>query len=136
MPPRRGNVRGRGTRKGVFRMQSEGTSPLPPLEPREGVLVADGYGVRVFVRHRHLVVEDGFVGHRRSATFSRATSGIRRLVLLGSAGFVSLEALRWLADVGAAFVHLDQGGRILATSGTQGLDHPALRRAQALAASS
>jgi CRISPR-associated endonuclease Cas1 len=117
-------------------MQAQATCPLPPLVPREGVLVVDGYGVRVFVRHRHLVVEDGFGSDRRSATFTRATSGIRRLVLLGSAGFVSLEAVRWLADVGSAFVHLDRSGQILAISGTPGLDHPALRRAQALAASS
>jgi CRISPR-associated endonuclease Cas1 len=114
-------------------MQSQATSPLPPLEPRDGVLVVDGYGVKVSVNRGHLVVEDGFADLRRSGRFSRSTSGLRRVVLLGHAGFVTLEAIRWLADVGAAYLHIDRSGRVLATSAVLGVDHPALRRAQAKA---
>lgn len=113
-------------------MQSQATS-LPPLEPHDGVLVVDGYGVKVYVSRGHLVVEDGFADLRRSERFSRSTSGLRRLVLLGHAGFVTLEAIRWLADVDAAYLHVDRSGRVLATSGVLGIDHPALRRAQAKA---
>jgi len=112
-------------------MQPQTTSPLPPLEPRNGVLVVDGYGVRIRVNRAHLVVEDGFADLRRSARFSRATSGLRRLVVLGHTGFVTLEATRWLADVGADYMHLERTGRVLATSAALGIDHPALRRAQA-----
>jgi CRISPR-associated endonuclease Cas1 len=97
------------------------------------VLVVDGYGVKVYVNRGHLVVEDGFADLRRSGKFSRSSSGLRRVVLLGHAGFVTLEAIRWLADVGAAYLHIDRSGRVLATSGALGVDHPALRRAQAKA---
>jgi CRISPR-associated endonuclease Cas1 len=56
-------------------------------------------------------------------------------VVLGHAGTVSLEALRWLGDVGVAFVALEPDGRVLAASGSAGIDDARLRRAQALAAS-
>ena len=63
----------------------------------------------------------------------RATAGIRRLVVIGHTGVVTLDALRWLADIGAAFVHIDADGRVIAATGPAGLDHPALRWAQARA---
>ncbi len=114
-------------------MQAQSTSLLPPLEVRAGVLVVDGYGIKLYVRGGRLIAEDGFADLRRSARFARATSGLRRVVVLGQAGFVTLEAIRWLADVGAAYMHVDRNGRVLATSGSPGVDHPALRRAQAKA---
>ncbi|MGH8945024.1 MAG: CRISPR-associated endonuclease Cas1, partial [Acidimicrobiia bacterium] len=102
-----------------------------PSDPT--VCVADGFGIRLFVRHRHLVVSDGVGRHRRERRYARATSRLSRVVVLGRHGYVSLEALRWLADVGAAFVHLDPDGTVLATSVPAGTRNPHLRRAQALA---
>jgi CRISPR-associated endonuclease Cas1 len=99
-----------------------------------GVCVADGYGIRIFVNRRHLVVQDGIGRHRRERRYTRAAHGLRRLVVLGHTGYVTLEAHRWFADVGVAYVHLDADGMVLATSNSLGVDHPALRRAQALAA--
>src|SRR5262249_15349513 len=96
----------------------------------------DGYGIRLFVNRRHLVVQDGIGRHRRERRFARATHGLRRLVVLGHTGYVTLEAHRWMADVGIAYVHLDADGSVLTTSNSLGVDHPALRRAQALAAGS
>lgn len=107
-----------------------------PLEVRGGVLVADGYGIRVHVSRGRLVVEDGVGPWSRRTELHRATGGLRRLVVLGEAGFVTLEAVRWLAGVGASLVHLDREGSVLACSGNLGADLPALRRAQALAAGS
>jgi CRISPR-associated endonuclease Cas1 len=49
---------------------------------------------------------------------------------------VSLAALRWLADQGAAFVMLERDGSILATTGPVRSSDAKLRRAQALAHSS
>ena len=72
---------------------------------------------------------------RRTRRFHRATHGLRRLVLLGHTGYITLEAIRWLTDTGIALIHIDQDGRVLATTGSLGSDQPALRRAQALAAS-
>jgi CRISPR-associated endonuclease Cas1 len=100
---------------------------------RSGVCVVDGYGIRLRVHRGRLVISDGIGPLRRESQFARATVGIRRLVLLGHSGFMTLDALRWLADVGIGFIHLDPDGRILATSSSFGLDDPRLRRAQALA---
>ena len=51
----------------------------------------------------------------------------------GSDGFVTFEALRWLADQGAAFVMLDRRGKVLVVTGPVSPSDARLRRAQALA---
>ena len=48
---------------------------------------------------------------------------------------MTLEALRWLHDIGAAFVQIGADGEAIVASGPSGLDDARLRRAQALAAS-
>ncbi len=112
------------------------TTPAPIPVTRDGVCVVDGYGIELKVERGHLVVADGIGPHRRRSRFSRATSGIKRLVVLGRTGYWSLEAIRWLADVGVGFVQLDPDGRLLVGSAGLGLDDPRLRRAQALSWSS
>ncbi len=99
-----------------------------------GVFVADGYGLRVAVDKRHLIVSDGMGRQRRETRFARVGHGLRRLVIFGHSGTISLEALRWLDRVGVSFVHLDKDGRLLAASTQPGLDDARLRRAQAVAA--
>lgn len=98
------------------------------------VAVVDGYGIRVTVRHGRLLVSDGIGCDRRERTFSRVGSGLSRLVLIGHAGYVTLEALRWLNDVGAALIQLDRNGELVTTSARVGLDDPRLRRLQHRAA--
>jgi len=63
----------------------------------------------------------GFLGH-----------GLRRLVVIGSDGNISLAALRWLADQKAAFVMLGRDGSVLAITGPVRSSDARLRRAQAL----
>jgi hypothetical protein len=99
----------------------------------DGFCVVDGYGIELRVERRHLVVSDGVGRVRRSSRFARATSGLRRVVLVGAAGYATLEAFRWLEDVGARFIDLGSDGQILMTSRSFGLDDARLRRAQALA---
>ena len=70
---------------------------------------------------------------RRRGRFALACAGIKRLVVLGHSGIISLEALRWLSDIGAAFVKIDSHGNLIAASAPSGLDDARLRRAQALA---
>jgi CRISPR-associated endonuclease Cas1 len=53
--------------------------------------------------------------------------------MIGSDGFITLEALRWLADQNAAFVMLERDGHVLATTGPVRPSDARLRRAQALA---
>lgn len=113
-------------------------SPRSDSNPvtKNGVLALDGYGVRVTVERGHLAFEDGFGRQRRAGRLSRATSGLKRLVILGHSGSVSLDALRWVHDMGAAFVQLDTDGIVIAATAPPRLNDARLRRAQALAASS
>jgi len=92
-----------------------------------------GYGITVRVERGHLIVHDGIGTARRYARFARVGHGLRRLVVIGSDGMVSLAALRWLADRKAAFVMLDRDGTVLVATGPVGPRDARLRRAQALA---
>jgi CRISPR-associated endonuclease Cas1 len=103
------------------------------LKPRFGVMTLAGYGIRVAVDKGHLAVEDGIGLTRRTARFSRVKHGLERLVVIGSDGFVSLGALRWLADQDASFVMLDRLGKVLLTTGPVRPSDSRLRRAQAMA---
>jgi CRISPR-associated endonuclease Cas1 len=103
------------------------------LRRRGQVCIVHGWGVRVTVHRGRLAVSDGVGRQRKERCYSRAEHGLARLVVIGSAGSVSLEALRWLADVGIGFLHLDRDGRLLTHSADLGVDDPRLRRAQAFA---
>jgi CRISPR-associated endonuclease Cas1 len=103
------------------------------LAPPRGVLVLTGYGLDVRVWRGRLRIADGIGRNRREAIVHAATGRLRRLVILGHTGSISLEAIRWLADVGAAFIQVDVDGRVLAAFGPLGTDRPGLRRAQARA---
>jgi CRISP-associated protein Cas1 len=102
----------------------------------DGIHVASGYGLKIYVERGHLVVHDGVGRQRRTVRLSRATSGLERLVVIGHTGFVSLEALRWIRDIGASFVQVGSDGEVIAISSAERLHNTKLRRAQALAADS
>lgn len=111
-----------------------GTSSLPSIPVRNGTVVLTGYGVRVAVEHSQLEVSDGIGAQRRHGIFHRATSGLKRLVILGHTGSITFEALHWLHDIGAAVVQIDADGQVIVCSSPLGNDNAHLRRAQALAA--
>ena len=106
------------------------------LTPHHGVVTLFGYGIQVRVERGHLLIEDGIGPERYRARFPRVGHGLKRLVVIGSDGMVSLAALRWLADQDAAFVMLERDGSVLATIGPVRSSDAKLRRAQALAHSS
>ncbi len=106
------------------------------LTPRHGTLTLNGYGITVCVDRGHLTLKDGIGKDRREARFPRVGHGLRRLIVIGSDGIVSLAALRWLADQDAAFVMLDRDGSVLATTGPVRPSDARLRRTQALATQS
>src|SRR5690349_13715173 len=126
-------------------MAATTTVPQPPeycksavnferLSVQHGVVTLFGYGIKVRVDRGHLILEDGVGPTRREARLPRVGHGLRRLVVIGADGFVSLAALRWLADQDAAFVMLERDGHVLASTGpAPGLDDARMRRAQALA---
>ncbi len=103
------------------------------LKPNQGVITLSGYGIGVRVDRGHLVLEDGIGADRARCRLPRVDHGLKRLVVLGSDGTVSLAALRWLADQNASFVMLERDGSVLATTGPIRSSDAKLRRAQALA---
>ena len=106
--------------------------PVSPIG-KQGVLTVWGYGIRVQVNGGHLILHDGIADERRTIRLPRVNHGLKRLVMIGSDGFITLEALRWISDVGAAFVMLDRRGKVLAITGPVSSSDAKLRRAQALA---
>ncbi len=116
---------------------SASTISVEEIDPgRHGVVTLSGYGISVRVDRGHLLVEDGIAGNRQQARFPRVGHGIKRLVIIGSDGMVSLAALRWLADQKAAFVMLERDGTVLVTTGPVRPSDVRLRRAQSLSGQS
>jgi CRISPR-associated endonuclease Cas1 len=112
---------------------SQGGNFPKVITPRNGVVTLFGYGIRAQVERGHLILEDGIGPDRRRGKLPRIGHGLRRLVVIGADGMVSLAALRWLADQKASFAMLDRGGSVLATTGPVSPSDARLRRAQSLA---
>jgi CRISPR-associated protein Cas1 len=98
----------------------------------EGVAVLDGWGARMVVERGHLELHDGVGQDRRVRRYAKVDPPRRVVVGIGTAGTVSLEALRWCAATGTPVVVLSNDGAILA-SGPPGREDARLLRAQALA---
>jgi len=47
----------------------------------------------------HLVVEDGIGGDRRKGRLSRLDRDLKRVVIIGHAGTITLDAVRWLVVI-------------------------------------
>lgn len=106
---------------------------ISELKPASGVITLSGYGISARLDRGHLVLEDGIGADRVQYRMPRVNHGLRRLVVIGSDGVVSLAALRWLADQKASFIMLNRDGSVLLTTGPARSSEPKLRRAQALA---
>jgi len=87
------------------------------MEPRQGVITLSGYGIVIRVNRGHLTLEDGIGADRSSCRLPRVGHGLKRLIVIGTDGEVSLAALRWLADQNASFVMLERDGSVTATTG-------------------
>jgi CRISPR-associated endonuclease Cas1 len=112
---------------------SQRNEPRKSPISKTGVLTIHGFGVRVRIQSGHLEIEDGIGPERRKIRLARVGHGLRRLVMIGSDGFVTFEALRWLADQSAAFTMLDRNGKVLFLTGPTAASDARLRRAQAIA---
>ena len=116
---------------------TENVSQLSPshnsITSRHGVVTLFGYGIQVRVSRGHLIIEDGVGAERRHFRLPRVGHGLKRLVIIGSDGIISLAALRWLADQNASFALLERNGKVLATTGPVRPSDAKLRRAQARA---
>ena len=101
--------------------------------PRHGVVTLYGYPIEVLVERGHLLLRDGIGPDRRQFRLPRVGHGLRRLVVIGSDGFVSFAALRWVADQKVSFTLLERDGKVLATVGPVNASDARLRRSQSLA---
>jgi CRISPR/Cas system-associated endonuclease Cas1 len=106
------------------------------LISKQGVATLFGYGIQVRVDRGHLLLQDGIAADRREARLPRVGHGLKRLVVIGSEGIISLSALRWLSDQDVAFTLLERDGKILAITGPVRSSDVRLRRSQALASQS
>ncbi|MGO8873431.1 MAG: CRISPR-associated endonuclease Cas1 [Acidimicrobiales bacterium] len=98
------------------------------------VCVVDGYGIKITTRSGRLVVSDGIGRQRRERTYNRATHGLSRLVVMATTGHVTVEAYRWLDQLGIGFTMLDPStGEVTSATTRVANDDARLRRAQALA---
>ena len=107
---------------------------IPELHvPRHGTVTLFGYGIDVRVDRGHLLIEDGIAAERRRARLPRVGHGLKRLVVIGTDGAISLSALRWLSDQKAAFMMLERDGKVLVGTGPLHSSDARLRRAQSVA---
>src|SRR5258708_11242139 len=83
---------------------------LAPIKPEHGVITLYGYNSSASVDRGHLILNDGVGMNRRRGRFPRVRHGLNRLVVIGSKGMVTFEALRWMAvqDVALLFLDLDR----------------------------
>jgi CRISPR-associated protein Cas1 len=107
-------------------------SPYPDLSGQ--VAVIDGYGVSLSVKRGHLVIRDGIGVHRRERILNRATTPVRRLLILGHAGAITLEALRWCRDASVEVLQIDSHSGLVFTTARRDTGMTRIRRVQALAA--
>jgi len=117
----------------MLTQRTSGVSWPEEIGVPNGILVVSGYGIRISVWRGRLRVDDGAGSSRRSVLLHRATSRLKRLVIIGHTGSISLEVFQWLAGIKAAYLQIDADGQLLAAFGPPGTDRPELRRAQAIA---
>jgi CRISP-associated protein Cas1 len=96
------------------------------------VIVAGGHGISITVNHGKLTVHDGIGKFQRAREYSRVERKLRRIVIIGHVGYVSLQAHRWCRDVGITLVNIDKDGAMLWSS-TDTAESARLLRMQALA---
>src|SRR5437870_2729176 len=115
-------------------------SPTIPRTPavsqlsKHGVLCLWGFGVKVRLDKNHFCAEWG-VGLKGYQVRLARVDGrkLKRVILLGSDGYISLEALRFISDVGATFSMIDKRGKALVVCSPVSPSDSKLRRAQSLA---
>ena len=99
----------------------------------KGVLVVDGYNVSLRVDHNHLIITDGIGRHKRVRQLTRSQRIVKRIVILGQAGLVTLDAIRFCSDLEIVLCMVDEEGNLTALTTNDVRKDSRLKRAQALA---
>lgn len=113
-------------------MQDDAIARVGDAPVRDGVIFAGGYGVRISVDRRHLVISQGTGRDRKVTRLAKAVSRVKRVVIRAATGAITFEALRWLHDANAGLIQVGFDGSIHAEPARR-LDDARLRRAQAVA---
>src|SRR5437879_8811167 len=109
-------------------------SPAIQQLPKHGVLVLYGFGIKIRLDQNHFLAEWGVGLDRYQMRLSRVEGHkLRRVILIGSDGYISLEALRFITDVGASFSMIDKRGKSLMVCSPVSPSDSKLRRMQSLA---
>lgn len=108
-------------------------SPIREQIPKHGTLFMSGYGLRLQVQHGHLCADWGVGRDRHNVRVSRVNRYLKRVILLGSSGFATFDAVRLVADIGASLILLDGRGKLLFASTPTAPSDVRLRRAQCFA---
>ena len=84
-------------------------SPIFEQIPKHGTLFMSGYGLRLQVQHGHLCAEWGVGRDRHKLRLSRVNRDLKRVIVMGSGGFATFDAIRWVADIGHRWSSLMDG---------------------------
>src|SRR5215471_7475277 len=91
-------------------------SPIFEQTPKQGTLFMSGYGLRLQVQHGYFCADWGVGRDRHNLRLSRVNRDLKRIIVLGSSGFATFDAIRLLADIGASLTFLDGRGKFLFAS--------------------
>ena len=102
---------------------------------RDGLLILHGYNAGLRIWNRQLTCKYGTADERGELAFTKAdASGVlRHIVVVGGDGFVTTQALRWLASLEITLTMMESNGKVLLSSGRQNYPYATLARRQALA---
>lgn len=100
-----------------------------------GCAIVDGWGTWLGVSNRALTARDGLGPTRRERTWQRATHQLRRVIVTGQTGSITLDALRWLNQLDIPLAVLDSDGHpTFASTPKRAGDDARLRRTRTQAA--
>ncbi len=108
-------------------------SPISEQISKNGILVMSGFGLRLQIQNGHLTAEWGIGEERHTICVPRVNRNLKRVIVIGSDGFATFDALRWISDIGASLIFLDRRGKLLFASTPTAPSDVRLRRAQCLA---
>src|SRR5215831_5338577 len=100
---------------------------------KHGILFMSGFGLRLQVHNGHLRAEWGVGQKRHNITLPRVNRNLKRVIVIGSDGYASFDAIRFIGDIGASLIFLDRRGKLLFASTPTAPSDVRLRRAQCLA---
>ena len=101
--------------------------------PKHGTLFMWGFGLRLQIQNGHLCAEWGVGRDRHSIRLPRVNHNLKRVIVVGSGGFATFDAINWITDVGGSLIYLDRRGKLLFASTPTAPSDVRLRRAQCLA---